>query len=216
MKAVPYIAVVIMLSLAVALPALAAETRYVKDTIVIGVRNAPSDLAKSLEFIRTGDKVKVIDEEGDFILVRTARGTEGWVKTRYTVTKRPAAAEASELRNRNEIMQGQIKQAEESSVELSDQLRETREQVEALNVELTKARTEYNELAEMNEHVLDIAAERDMLKERVRKYREESGIFSGLMDVVSNRGFLRWFLAGGGVFLAGWLAGRSAKKQRFY
>lgn len=193
-----------------------AETRYVKDTIVIGVRNGPSDLAESLEFIRTGDKVEVLDEEGDFILVKTPKGTEGWVKTRYTVTSPPAAAEASDLRNRLEIMQGQLKQTEDSSVELSEQLRASGEEVETLKEELAKARTEYNELVQMSEHVLDITAERNLLKEQVRKYREESGIFSGLMDVVTNRDFLLWFLAGGGVFLVGWLAGRTARRQRYY
>ena len=208
------IAATLALVLALAFPAL-AETLYIKDTITIGLRGVPMDKTDAIGYLKTGDSFEVLTEEGDYLFVRTPKGVEGWIPKRYAVSHQPAAVKLAELRQQHELVQERLKQAEAEQEDLNTKLRSERQEAGQVQDELSKTRTEYNTLAEMSANVQAIVAERDVLREQVRKYRDETGIFSLLADTFMNRAFFMWFLAGGGVFLVGWLSGRSGRRQRY-
>lgn len=197
------------------LPA-SADQLYVKGHIVIGIKNSPTDSAPSMAYIRTGDRLETITEEGDYMLVRSSDGTEGWVQSRYLVAERPAAAVVDDIKKKNELLSEKVRQLEASGNEVSEQLQSARAESERYKNSLSEARQQYNDLAEMSQHVQSIATERAILKEQVRKLRDESGLFIQIKKTFANTEFLLWFLAGGGVLLVGWLAGRSSQRGRYY
>ena len=61
-----------------------------------------------------------------------------------------------------------------------------------------------------------IVVERDLMKEQVRKLRDENGLFIQIRSTFMNTEFLLWFLAGGGIMILGWFAGRSSRKSSHY
>ena len=197
------------------LPA-SADQLYVKGHIVIGIKNSPYDSAPSIAFTRTGDLLEIITERGDYMLVRSSDGTEGWVQSRYLVAERPAAAVVDDIKKKNELLSEKLRQLEASGIEVSEQLQSARAESELYKKSLSEARQQYNDLAEMSQHVQSISAERDLLKAQVRKLRDESGLFIQIKSAFANTEFLLWFLAGGGVLLVGWLAGRSSPRGRYY
>ncbi|MDH5231797.1 MAG: TIGR04211 family SH3 domain-containing protein [Gammaproteobacteria bacterium] len=67
-----------------------AETVYVGDTLRVGVRAEPASQKPSLAVVNTGTALEIIDRQGSFALVKTPAGIEGWVKSAYLTSKKPA------------------------------------------------------------------------------------------------------------------------------
>ncbi|MCK4910814.1 MAG: TIGR04211 family SH3 domain-containing protein [Thermodesulfovibrionales bacterium] len=215
MRTATCILTIIVLTAALALPAF-CETNYIIDRIVVGLRNSPDKNSSLIRYISTGEKLDVLSEEGEHLFVRTSDGKEGWVKSKYATKEMPGRAMADNLGKKITRLEVRLKQVETSRDEMTGLLHEARAEAEGFKESLTEARKQYNDLAEMSDHVQSIAAERDMLKGQVRKLRDEGGVFLQLRNTLANRDFLLWFLGGGGVFLVGWLTGKSSKKERYY
>jgi len=215
MRAVTCIAIIIVLIGAFVLPAY-SETNYIIDRIVVGMRNGPSDSYSPIKYIDTGTKFEVLDEDEEFLLVRTDDGQEGWIKSKYATKDMPGSAIANNLSKKIAGLEERLKQVESSRDEMTGMLQEARAESEGFKESLTEARKQYNDLAETSGHVQSIAAERDILKAQIRKLRDEGGLFLQLRNTLANMDFLLWFLGGGGVFLVGWLAGKSLRKERYY
>ena len=215
MRAATIILTIIVLTAALGLPAF-CETNYIIDRIVVGLRNSPDENSSLIRYISTGEKLDVLSEEGEHLFVRTSDGKEGWVKSKYAAKEMPGRAMADKLSKKITRLEDRLKQVETSRDEMTGLLQEARAKTKGFKESLTEARKQYNDLAEMSDHVQSIAAERDMLKGQVRKLRDEGGVFLQLRNTLANKDFLLWFLGGGGVFLVGWLTGKSLRKERYY
>jgi SH3 domain protein len=77
--------------LALSAVAARAETRYVSDQLVITLRAGKGTEFKIIDYLRTGDALEVLSEEGNYLKVRTAKGEEGWVRSRYVTSDTPKA-----------------------------------------------------------------------------------------------------------------------------
>jgi len=76
-----------------------ATTRWVRDRIVVSLRDAPGKEGKVLRSIATGTEVKVLErsDNGAYVKVALKNGTEGWVAARYLVDKPIAAIRLAEM-----------------------------------------------------------------------------------------------------------------------
>lgn len=101
-------------------PALAyAETLYVIDRVVIGLRAEPIEGAAVVKSVDTGTALEVLERQENLVRVREPRGTEGWVDARYLVAQPPARVQTQELqaelaRTRTQLAkaQAQLQQGE--------------------------------------------------------------------------------------------------------
>ena len=83
-----YAAVSVM---AVHVASVSAETRYVSDVLVISVRDGQNKDAAVLGYIKTATPVDIIEEQGDYLKIKTKDGLEGWVLAKYIVSEKPKA-----------------------------------------------------------------------------------------------------------------------------
>jgi hypothetical protein len=75
----------------------------------------------------------------------------------------------------------------------------------------------YEALAKQSATVVSIVAERDKFRDMFEKTKAEKDFLMQENVRVNRSGSVGWFMAGGAVFFAGWLAGRvSAGRRRFY
>ena len=72
----------------------------------------------------------------------------------------------------------------------------------------------YRSLQEKSANVLQLSDERDQLKTQNADLTSKVGNLQKQAENMLYTGAIRWFLAGGGVFLFGWLIGRSAARTR--
>jgi SH3 domain protein len=74
-----------------------AETAYVTDSLKLSVYATDDGSGDALETLSSGAAVNVIARDTNYSRVKTAAGREGFVKTAFLVTTKPARARVAEL-----------------------------------------------------------------------------------------------------------------------
>lgn len=187
-----------------------AETVYISDKLTVPVRSGPTKGHRIIHHgLPAGTKMEILqrDDASEFVEIVTAGGTKGWVRGQYLTAQpiardrlRAAAAQIAQLeknlaREKSALASAQAAGSESSktSSQLSKQLTDTTQELEALQ-EISKnavaEHTENQKLKELNarlrEELEDINEERDQLRSNVQQ---------------------RWLMFGGGLVLLGLLLG---------
>ncbi len=228
----PFIAVIycIMFSLPLAYGA----TQYVSDNLIITMREGMGNEYKIIKTLKSGTPVEVIEEMGDYYRVRTGDGKEGWVLKRFIETETPKPIIIAGLQKKierlnkdietlknektslNQQLQETRKDSGVQSRELEDQLGEKEKEIAALKVQLDAVNNQYKALAEASKDVVKIVGERDVLKQDNARLTSERAELLQENKKLVERNMIFWFLAGGGVFFVGWIAGKVSRKKKTY
>jgi SH3 domain protein len=75
----------------------AAEPAYVTDSLRLSVYATDDGSGDAIETLTSGAAVEVLARDTNYTRVRTAAGREGWVKTAFLVSAKPARARVAEL-----------------------------------------------------------------------------------------------------------------------
>jgi SH3-like domain-containing protein len=67
----------------------APETQYVIEQLVVSVNAAPDGSGDRVDQIKSGDRVDVLERQGEQSRVKLASGQEGWVRSSYLSTTPP-------------------------------------------------------------------------------------------------------------------------------
>lgn len=67
----------------------AAESLYVIEQLVVGVTSAPGGEGDRVATIKSGDRVEILDRQGEEAQIQLANGTSGWVKASYLSAELP-------------------------------------------------------------------------------------------------------------------------------
>ncbi|MCB2225320.1 MAG: TIGR04211 family SH3 domain-containing protein [Desulfarculaceae bacterium] len=201
-------ALLVLLACLAALPALAQDTLYVSDQLRITVRSGPSLSNKVVAMTETGDAVTLLGKERDgWALVRLPDGKEGWVLTRFLTKERPARLRLAELDPANKDM--------------ARRLEELHSENQRLSRELSTAQGQLAELTARHEKLQADSADVMTLKKRHKalqaRYEKQDKELKEL--VVENKSLkfssnLKWFLAGAGVLVIGWLMGLALHRRK--
>jgi hypothetical protein len=85
-----------VLTLALAGPVSHADTSYIIDQLVVGVTSAPDAEGERVAQVKSGDKLEVIERQGDETHVKLSNGKDGWIKSSYLTTDPPLQARLGE------------------------------------------------------------------------------------------------------------------------
>ncbi len=187
-----------------------AETAYISDKLTVPVRSGPTKGHRIVHHgLPAGTKMEILqrDDGSEFVEIVTVGGTKGWVRGQYLTAQpiardrlRAAAAQIAQLeknlaREKSALANAQAagNESSKTSAQLTKQLTDTTEKLEALQ-EISKnavaEHTENQKLKELNarlrEELEDINEERDQLRSNVQQ---------------------RWLMFGGGLVLLGLLLG---------
>ena len=108
-----------------------AQTRYVDDTLYLGVYQDKDDQSQQIAVTVSGAKLTVLKEEGAYTLVRTEKGTEGWVHSKYLVESPPSVVRIKQLEETLQNAQQPSKELAElraQNLQLKKQIAELKEQ----------------------------------------------------------------------------------------
>lgn len=77
--------------------AAAAETLYVIDRLIIGLRSDLTESATVVKSVETGTALEVLERHDDRARVRDPQGAEGWIDARYLGAQPPTRDQVAEL-----------------------------------------------------------------------------------------------------------------------
>lgn len=192
---------------------------YVTDSFEITLRTGPSNDNKITAMLFSGRPLEVLDTRGDWSQVKVVDDSkEGWVLSRYLITRLPWEAQAKKLQEDTVSLNAKLTRFQKDLVDESQQRQGLAAELKQKAHELEAVNKEYLELKKGSEGYLRLktlheAAERDLKAARSELSRviEEN---AALQSSQQNR----WFLTGALVLLCGLLiggiVGRQQKKRR--
>lgn len=214
---VKFIRLLILLCLAAAAAVAQAQTtRYVSDDLTIPLRSGKSIQYRIIAYLPSGEKVDLLESDSDsgYSRVRTDKGTEGWVLTRYLADS-PSAKDQLEgakkklvnIQIENNRLNDELGKLKSENSDLAKQVKSLTDENRRLNQQLTSIRqTASSALAIDNENKALKSKVVD-LERQVQSYEQENA-------VLKDRRNRDWFIAGALVLGGGMLLGLVIPKLR--
>lgn len=190
-------------------PSADAAPAWVSDQFEITLRSGPSTSNAIQLMVASGTQLEVLerDAESGYSRVRTMRGTEGWVLSRYLMTERSA-------REQLEILSSQLTNANSRGTSLGSQLTAIKGEYESANrgiatLKREKAAAE-KELAEIKRtaaNVLSINEQNRTLLNDLATVEIRADALDQENRQLSSRTTRYWFMSGALVLLVGIVLG---------
>jgi SH3 domain protein len=198
-----------------------AETRYVSDQISVTLRRGPGTEYKILKSLTTGAAVEFLEEEEAYLKVRAKDGSEGYVLKQYISAQLPKAyiiarqeKQLAQLQQRLTTMAQQAEGWTGEKKELQRQLAEVQQALDSEKGLHGRLAKQHQTLQEGAKNVTDLLNERDRLKDENEKYAAELAQLRQDNDDILRKAIVKWFLAGAGVLLLGWLMGKQSRTRK--
>ncbi len=191
-----------------------ATTMYVNDVVEITLRTGQSLDHKILSFLQSGQRLEVLQMNDQWAHVRTANGKDGWVLTRY-LTPEPTSKIKLEM----------LEEKQKSVMEQNATLLQENQQLKAENKKLTTAlsttdkglnqvRTEYETLKSESGEFLALKSKYEKTATHLDAEARKASQLEEQVAKLERSYAIKWFLAGSGVLLFGFIVGFSLKRQR--
>ena len=191
-----------------------AETMYVSDVLKLTVRTGKGQDYKIISVIQSGQTVEVLQPEGKWAFVRLHDGKEGWVLTRYLTNKITNNVKLQWLQKKHKTLTIQATTLLEENTkfkkekkELDSMLKKAEKSVEELNTSYETLKTESADYIKLKSKYTKTASQ-------LAEYTEKSELLEKELTKLEFGRTIRWFLAGAGVLLLGFLIGFATKRQR--
>ncbi len=197
-----------------------AQTRYVTDDFEIMMRTGPSIQNKIVKPLRSGTKIKVLNEEAGngHSLVQTNEGETGYVLTRFLSANRAA-------RERLEVAERQLKTLRSKPGELQSLLANSQDENQELirlNTDLTSrlttASSELSQIKEVSADAVAISNRNEKLESQVHQLKLELDDMRIQKESYQDQKDLREFINGAGAILLGlflgWILSISRRQRR--
>ncbi|MBW2618281.1 MAG: TIGR04211 family SH3 domain-containing protein [Deltaproteobacteria bacterium] len=206
----------LVLSLSLAGPSWAAKM-YVIDELVVTVRQGRTITSPVVGRAKSLDSVEVINVEGEWTHIRLENGAEGWMQSKYLVRQQPAGLRLGEWDSQSEVLAAEIEKYGAENARLTGENEELRAELEETFATLAQMGEEHDRISRESGEYQALQVEYETLRDELEQVRAEAERLGLSSDATLNKRRLKWFLAGGGVLLAGWVIGViSIKRRRHY
>ena len=199
-----------------------AERAYVTDSFKITLRTGPSTENKIIIMLSSGQPLEVMDSRDDWSYVRLLENgeitNEGWVLSRFLITRLPWETRAASLIEENTRLKEKVTPLEN---ELSDALRREQELAKKLQdatEALQKLKDKYESLEHGATDYLKLKATYTDTRSRLETIQKEIQGLSEENKRLKSFQRNRWFITGAAVLLCGLIIGlmlgRHQRKRR--
>ncbi len=189
------------------------QAEYITDELSAELRSGASNQHRITNFLPAGTRVDVLEEDDQFTKVRTARGSEGWVPTKY-VSRTPSAADrlvAAEKKIAK--LEDLAKSGNRQSFELMNQLEETTARADRLDGELSSARSELEEIKQVSSNAIETYENNRRMKELNDRLRNELEDLAAERERLAENLQRQWLLMGAGLIFIGLVLGVIIKSR---
>lgn len=174
-----------------------SRTGYVTDRLVLTFRQGPGPSYPVLKTLESDTRMTILDEQGGYYKVRLSSGDTGWVDRQFVTFDTPKSQVIQEMEEQNA-------QLEKQFTELST----THEQLKNKMAAMSENTEDLYQVLEKNKR---LEQENQQMTARVAKLEKDA-------ENLFKTSMIKWFLAGFGVILFGWILGQTIsgrnRKQR--
>ncbi len=191
-----------------------AETMYVTDLLKLTLRSGPSTEHKILSVIESGQQVEVLEPGEDWSLVRMANGKEGYVLTRYLVPEPTHNVRLEQLQTKHKALMQQAATLLEENTHFRDESKELKSTLDGNEKALKKMTTDYDKLKAGSAEYIELKEKHKTVSGQLAEQTKRADALDEELRAIEINQYIKWFLAGSGVLLVGFIVGFSARRQR--
>jgi SH3 domain protein len=218
MKTLWMVGLVILAVLGITQQGLAAKA-YVTDSFEITLRTGPSNENKITAMLFSGRPLEVLDTRGEWSQVKVSDdGKEGWVLSRYLITRPPWEVQAKKLQEDSASLNARLVRVQKELGDESQQHQGFAAELRQKTQELEALSKEYLELKNSAEGYLKLKTIHEGIEKDLKTAQSELSKVTAENEALKSSEQNRWFLSGALVLLCGLLiggiVGRQQKKRR--
>ena len=196
-----------------------AAKAYVTDSFEITLRTGPSNENKIIAMLFSGRPLEVVTTQGEWSQVKVLDdGKEGWVISRYLVTRLPWEVQARKLQEDLASLNAKLTRVQKEFADESQQRQGLAAEIKRKTEEFEVLSKEYRELKNGAEDYLRLKSLYEGSEKNLKIAQTEQSRLAAENEKLKSSEENRWFLSGALVLLCGLLiggiAGRQQKKRR--
>jgi SH3 domain protein len=196
-----------------------ADKAYVTDSFEITLRTGPSNENRIIAMLFSGRPLEVLGTQGEWSQVKVLDdGKEGWVISRYLVTRLPWEVQARKLKEDLVSLNGKLNRVQKEFTDESQQRQGLAAEIKRKTEELEALSKEYLELKKGAEGYLSLKTLYEAAEKNMKAAQAELSKLTAENENLKSSQHNRWLLSGALVLLCGLLiggiAGRQQKKRR--
>lgn len=214
MKTLWIMGLVILAVLGMTQDGLAARA-YVADSFEITLRTGPSNENKIVAMLYSGRALEVLETRGDWSQVKVSDdGKEGWVLSRYLITRPPWEAQAKKLQEESLSLNAKLNRLQKELADESQQRQGLAAELRQKTQELEALSKEYLELKNSSEGYLKLKTLHENNEATLKSAQSELSKVTAENEALKSSEQTRWFLSGALVLLCGLLVGGIVGRQQ--
>ena len=191
-----------------------AETLYVKDVLRLPLRTGQSTEYKIIAVIESGLQVEVMQIQEEWTQVRLPNEKEGWVQSRYLTPEPTAKLKLEQLEIKHKNLTAQAATLLEENTRLKRETRNLGTELADNQKSLDKINKDFESLKADSAEFLKLKTNYDVTAAELAEKSKKLAILEEELSRLELYNYIKWFLAGSGVLLVGFIVGFSAKRQR--
>ena len=191
-----------------------AETMYVTDVLKLTLRSGPSTEHKILAVVESGQQIELLEPGEDWSLVRIASGKEGYVLTRYLMPDPTHNVRLEQLQTKHKALMLQAATLLEENTRLKKEDRQLKSTLDGNDKVLKKLRVDYEKLKAGSAEYIELKEKFKTVSGQLAEQTKRAEALDEELRSIEINQYIKWFLAGSGVLLVGFIVGFSARRQR--
>jgi SH3 domain protein len=191
-----------------------AETMYVKDILRLPLRTGQSTEYKIIAVIESGLQVEVLQSDEEWTQVRLPNEKEGWVQSRYLAHEPTSKIRLERLEIKHQNLAARTAALSEENTNLKREKRKLGAELTNNQNALNKINTDFESLKAESAEFLKLKTKYDAVAAELTEKSQKLEVLEEELSKIELYNYIKWFLAGSGVLLLGFIVGFSAKRQR--
>jgi SH3 domain protein len=195
-----------------------ARTGYVSDRLILNFRQGPDNASNVIKTLKSDTPVIILEEKNEFYKIELQSKETGWVDKNYIIFEMPKTLIIDQLKKENNSLKNKISKLNllETNLKTID------------DGSLSGKDIKYNDLIKKAGNIKKIIQENkvyqkknlDLLKKLERIETKNEDLLKKLERIETKNedllktGMIKWFMAGFGVLLLGWIVGISVSSRK--
>ena len=189
-----------------------AQTAYVSDMLILTFRKGPGPRYPVISALKSDTPLTIIEESNGYLKVALSSGEQGWVDKNYVVTDLPKSMIIDQLKKENAALEEKIRALTEQTDQAA--MEQLKEENQALTQNIETLKAQYTVLKVASANITDTLEENKRLKTQNASLSDTLAQQKGNHEFTFKTGMIKWFLAGVGVLLLGWVIGLSVSSRQ--
>jgi SH3 domain protein len=191
-----------------------AKYLYVIPTAELPLRSGKGNEYKVVAVIINGSRVQLLEEDGDWAMVLTSDNKKGWMLKRYLNASPPLKDVVASLQVERDRLKKQTTEISEQLDEVSEARNQYEQKLKACILDRDQTRKSYDSLKEDAADVLNFKKALSETAEELQEIKHKYTIAEQENEHLRDNSRIKWFLAGGGILIVGWIIGLITTRGR--